>query len=217
MGPNDDHATLPSFYFTAARRSRVRVRISDGFNETDAVSGVFSAAGAPPEVAIETTFSPRMPIAGDAQVQLAGQAVDQAEQKLSGRQLRWFDGTFPLGHGAELSAGPLPAGVNHLRLLARDPAGRKAAATLTVHVSAVQLPFLHLTIPHHASGVTRKLTLHGSSSVSATVTIGGHRLHLGRTSKTFSVPIGAGRSPLLLQVSVEAGGLKTPYAVRITR
>jgi hypothetical protein len=217
VGPNDDHTTLPSFYFTAARRSRVRVRISDGFNETDAVSGVFSAAGAPPEVAIETTFSPRMPIAGDAQVQLAGQAVDQAEQKLSGRQLRWFDGTFPLGHGAELSAGPLPAGVNHLRLLARDPAGRKAAATLTVHVSAVQLPFLHLTIPHHASGVTRKLTLHGSSSVPATVTIGGHRLHLGRTSKTFSVPIGAGRSPLLLQVSVEAGGLKTPYAVRITR
>jgi hypothetical protein len=150
-------------------------------------------------------------------VQLSGTAVDQDAQTLTGRQLRWYDGPFLIGTGAQISAGPLPPGVNHLRLVARDPSGRTASASVTVTISAVRLPFLALTIPKHAGRKARSLSLRGSARIPTTVTIGRDRFRLTTKTKTFVLPISRGRTPLLLHVSVAAAGLMTPYAAIVTR
>jgi hypothetical protein len=216
VGPNKGHALLQSFFFTASRRARVRVRINDGFNETDARSRVFIALGAPPQVTILTRLVRRMHFAGDARLQLTGLAVDQAAQVLTGRRLRWFDGPFLLGTGSAISAGPLPPGVNHIRLVARDPSGRTGSATLTVTVNPVALPFLKLTVPEHISRHSKKLKLRAGASIPAMLTIGRRRFQLGNL-RTISVPITPGRTPLLLHLSVIADGITTPFAARITR
>ena len=217
VGPNRGRVSLESFFFTASRNARVRVRVNDGFNETNVVSGVFTALGAPPQVTILTRLARGTRFPGDARLQLTGQAVDQAAQLLSAGRLRWFDGPFLLGTGAAISAGPLPAGVNHIRLVARDPAGRTASATLTVTVNHVNLPFLKLTIPNHVSRGAGKLTLRGAASIPATLTIGRRSFRLGTKSTDFSLPISRGKAPLLLHLSVTADGITTPFAALIAR
>jgi hypothetical protein len=217
VGPNRDHLTVRSFDLTASRHARIRVRISDGWNQPSALSKQFVSLGAPPEVTILTQFAKRMRLAGDAAVQLSGTAIDQDAQTLTGRQLRWYDGPFLIGTGAQISAGPLPPGVNHLRLVARDPSGRTASASVTVTITAVRLPFLALAIPKHVGRKARSLTLRGSARIPTTVTIGRDRFRLTTKTKTFVLPISRGRTPLLLHVSVAAAGLTTAYAAVVTR
>jgi hypothetical protein len=217
IGPNTGRAALASFYLIAARHARVRVRVNDGFNESDAVSGRFTALGAPPQVTIQTVLASGTRVAGDARLQLDGQAFDQRLRALSGRSLKWYDGPFVLGTGSALSAGPLPAGANHIRLVASDPGGRSATATLTAIVSPVKLPFLKLRIPQHASPGARHLTFRAAASVPATLTIDRHHFTLGKRAKKFSLPIGRGRRRLLLQITVAAGGINVPFAVNVTR
>ncbi len=217
IGPNTSRASLPSFYFTASRLARVRVRVNDGFNETDAVSRRFTAAGAPPVVTILTAFAPQMHLAGDASAQLEGGAVDQDDQVLSGKRLQWYDGPFRLGTGADISAGPLPPGKNHLRLVARDPAGRTASATLTVTVSPVHLTFLKLRLPKRVGAGTGNLAFQASASIPCTLTIGRHKFKLTTKSKRFHLTIGPGKASLLLQLNVAADGITTPFAAEIKR
>lgn len=216
VGPNKGHCSVPSLFLTASREARVRVRINDGWHETSAVSGVFTSLGAPPQVTILTRLGRPARVSGDSQLQLAGQAVDQAAQVLTGRSLRWFDGPFELGTGATISAGPLPAGINRIRLVARDPGGRTASATLVVVVTRVSLPFLELRIPASLSRHARKLTLRAGSSVPATLEIGRPRFQLG-TARRISVSITPGLMPLLLHLEVTTDGVTIPFAVRVAR
>lgn len=217
VGPNKDHVTLPSFYFAASRKARVRVRMSDGFNQPDALSGTFVALGAPPQVTITTKLAPKLLLAGDAAVPLTGQAVDQLAQMLKGRSLKWYDGPFLIGTGAAISAGPLPPGTNHIRLLARDPSGRTGSATISVRVSPVSLPFLKLKLPKSVGRKLKQLTFTASSSTPATLTIGRHSFALGMKRRQFKLAIKRGRTPLLLQLSVTANGVRTPFAALLTR
>jgi IPT/TIG domain len=216
-GPNTGRVTLPSFYFTASTHARVRVVINDGWSDTTAVSPQFVALGSPPDVTIQTAFAKRMRVPGDGQIQLTGSALDQATQTLSGRQLKWYDGPFLLGTGVDLTAGPLPDGVNHLRLVARDPAGRTASATLTINVNPVRFRFVKLKIPKHASRTAHKLTLRGSAPLPLTVSIGRHHYRLTHKAKNLTFPISRGSTPLLLRVTVTSAGVSTPFAVRVTR
>jgi hypothetical protein len=216
-GPNTGKASLPSNYFTASTHARVRVRINDGWSDTDAISQEFTAIGTPPSVTIQTAFAKGMRLAGTAEIQLQGSAVDQAAQALTGRHVKWYDGPFLLGTGADLTAGPLPAGVNHIRLVARDQAGRTASATLTITVNPFRLPFLKLKIPKHASRTTHKLTLRGSAALPLTLTIGRHHYRLTHKAKNLTFPISRGSTPLLLRVTVTSAGVSTPFAVRVTR
>lgn len=217
VGPNKDRASLARFIFTASHDARVRVRINDGFNETTAVSAKFTALDAPPQVTILTRIARRARVPGDARLQLTGQAIDQAAQVLKARSLQWFDGPFSLATGSAISAGPLPPGVNHIRLVARDPSGRTGSATLTVTVNRVTLPFLKLTIPKHASSHADKLTLRGAASIPATLTIGRHHYQLGTKKRNLTLSISRGRTPLLLHLTVTADGIATPLATQITR
>jgi hypothetical protein len=216
-GPDSGHASVSRFLFTASRNARVRVRVNDGFNETNAISGRFTALGAPPKIAILSHFSGTMALAGDAPVQLAGVAVDQAGHVLSGRSLHWYDGTSSLGYGFAISAGPLPPGVNHIRLVARDSSGRMASATIRVLVAAVQLPGLTLEFPGHVSRHARKLEFRAAAATATALTVGRHTYQLSARLASFTLPIATGRTPLLLAVTAASEGVVTPLAVEVSR
>jgi hypothetical protein len=213
VGPSRGKASLPSFYLAASRAARVRVRVSDGFNETAAVSPVFGTVGAKPQVAIEKTLTS---VAGDARLQLSGQAFDASMRELRGNSLRWFDGPFAIGRGAAISAGPLPPGKNLIRLVATDSAGRAGTAHARVVVRPVRLPFLKLGIPKQVPGAARKLVFSASSAVPATLTIGKTRFKLGLKKKRFSLPIRRG-APIMLRLTATAAGTQTPFAVLVRR
>jgi hypothetical protein len=217
VGPGSGQAMLPGFYFTASHEARLRVRVNDGFNETDAESVDFTALGASPVVAITTRLAPTLVVPGDARLLLSGQAVDQAADVLQGHSLRWYDGPFLLGTGPAITAGPFPEGINHIRLVARDPAGRTSFATLAVPVSRVRLPFLGLLIPDHVSALATELTFPGAASIPTSLTIGNQSFQVGATVKTFSLPITPGSTPLLLHLTATANGITTPFAVFVAR
>ncbi len=217
-GPNHGGVALPSFYFTASSHARVRVRISDGWNQPSAESPTFAAAGAPPQVAILSRFAKRMRFAADAHLSLSGQAVDQALRSLTGRRLTWYDGALRIGTGTSIMAGPLPAGVNHIHLVARDPQGRTSSASVTLHVTALRLPFLKLSVPARAGRRARSVTLTVTSQLAATLAVGRRHAKLEAGKRTrLVVPIPKGRAPVLLRLMITAGGVTTPAAFIVTR
>jgi hypothetical protein len=216
LGPNRGHTRLPSFYFVASRNARVRITASDGFNQASAASARFTALGSPPQVLI-TSPNRGSRIAGDANLQLTGEAIDQKLQRLSGHHLHWFDGSFSLGFGPALSAKPLPPGQNVIRLVGRDAAGNTASTSLRVTVRPVKLPFLHLRIPGHVGPRARRLILTASASHPATLTINGHRFRLTKGSRHLTLAIKRGRSALLLELAVSEGGVRIPFASKVRR
>jgi hypothetical protein len=210
IGPNTGHASLPGSYLEGSGAARVRVRVNDGFNESVAVSHRITVLDAPPQVTIAKTLA-RIP--GDARLQLQGQAFDQRPGALGGRSLRWFDGPFALGSGATISAGPLPPGKNHIRLIARDVGGTAMARAL-VTVKPVHLAFLRLKIPKSVPRSARKLVFHARSAVHAVLTVDKLKFNLGPKTKRLSLPIKSGSS-LLLHLAVKADGVTTPFAAAI--
>ena len=213
VGPNRGQASIPGSYLVGSRSALVRVRVNDGFNETVATSGRFTALAAPPLVSI--TKTPKT-LPGDATLQLRGEAFDQRLQALGGKRLRWFDGPFPLGSGATISAGPLPPGKNHLRLVAHGAGGQTATARTTVTVTPLQLPLLQLSIPKHLPRAARKLTIGAQSAVPSSLTIDGHKFDLGAARRKLRISIPPGK-PLLLRMAVTAEGVRTPFAAVVRR
>jgi hypothetical protein len=168
-------------------------------------------------VTIATEIARGTRIPGDAPLQLSGEAVDQAAQNLKGTRLRWYDGSVPIGSGAAISAGPLPPGVNRIRLVARDPQGRSASATLTVTVARAALPFLHLSLPGHVAHSARRLVFHASANVSTTLTIGRRSFRLSAVRRRFTLAIPRESNELLLAMTARAGTMTTPFAARVAR
>jgi hypothetical protein len=214
LGGNRGRATLPAIMLTASRSARLRLRVSDGFNETPVVSRRFIVRGAPPEVTIASTLKT---IAGDATLSLNGEAFDQSMHLLDGRSLRWVDGSVTLGTGTGIVVGPLPPGANRIRLVARDSAGRTAQAAVTVNVQPVDLPFLKLGVPHRVSRRARTLTITASSSVPALLTVAGKTVTLGARASRLTVRIPTSSTPLPLHCSIAAAGRSTPFAVVVAR
>jgi hypothetical protein len=216
-GADSGHASLPSFYLTASHHARLRVRVNDGFNETIATSRVFTALGAPPKVAILTHFAHNASVAADAPVALLGGAVDQLAHTLSGHSLHWYDGTISLGYGPSIETAPLPSGVNHIRLVARDSAGRTATASLTLTVAPLTLPGLTLKFPRKVSAKSRKLVFSGSASTPTTLTVAHHVYVLKPTQTSFTLQIPRGHRTSLLAASVSSEGEVTSFAVQVIR
>ncbi len=216
-GADNGHASLPSFYLTASHHARLRVRVNDGFNETIATSRVFTALGAPPRVSILTRFAHNASVAANAPVALLGGAVDQLAHTLSGHSLHWYDGAISLGYGPSIETGPLPSGVNHIRLVARDSAGRTATASLTLTVAPLALPGLTLKFPRRVSAKARKFTFSGSASTPATLTISHHAYTLKPTQTSFTLQIPRSGRPSQLAASVSSEGEVTPFAVEVIR
>jgi hypothetical protein len=135
IGADRGSATLSNALFGHTRSGRIRVRVNDGFDESTAVSGAFTAIGHPPAVAI---VSPRAGehLVSDASLYLAGSARDDSGRVLSGGSLRWYVGRSLVGSGPELvTTRLLPKGNVRVRLVARDARGRSASAAIDIRVS----------------------------------------------------------------------------------
>lgn len=173
-------------------------------------------ADAGPQVTILAPMT-RIGLPGDATLELSGEAVDQRSHMLTGRKLQWFDGPYPLGSGAMISAGPLPPGTNRIRLVATDTLGRSASATVLVDVVPVSLPFLRLNTPTHVSRRAHRLTLTAASAIPANLTVGRLTVKLTQTANRLIVPVAPGRKPVLLKITVTANGNPTTFSARVAR
>lgn len=217
-GADTGSAVLPSMFLTASKQAEVRVRVSDGFNQSDAVSGVFTAAGAPPQVEIVTRFAPGMRPSPLANLQLSGVAIDQADISLGGTRLHWYDGAVPLGTGTTIQTGPLPPGRNPIKLVARDPSGRTAAARMTIVIARLPLPYLTIRLPSGLSTQAKTLTFRADATIPATLQVGKHRFQLGDTLARERIHITPGTTDVWLHMVLIAGNrMRTPFTERIGR
>jgi hypothetical protein len=218
-GPNHGRAKLPSLYFTASKKARVRVRVSDGFNESSALSPVFTALGARPKVTIVTQIAPGTIVPGYTGLQLTGQAIDQAGHMLRPARLRWFVDGVAFGFGGAFSAPPLPPGLNRVSLVARDPAGRTGFATITVNVAPISLPYFKINVPTRIFPGQTKLQIAATSTIPATLTVGQEPFSIGNPQGPTPVviPITPGTTPLLLEMKLTAEGITTPFAALVLR
>ncbi len=219
IGGNTGRVTLPGFAFARSTAAIVRLRVNDGFNETPAASARFTVLDPPPEVSI---LAPQIggggTIAGDAPVQLEGDAWDAQLQELGGTRLTWYDGNTRLGTGDSLLAGPLPPGINVIRLFARDPAGRIGIATRKIDAYRVALPFLHLQVPASIAAGTDALTIGATSALPATLSAGSRAVRLApAVAGRLQLPVKPGATPLIVRLAITANGIQVPFAVRVAR
>jgi hypothetical protein len=216
LGPNRGSVRLPSTYFSGSGGARIRIAVNDGFNQVQAISARFRAVGTPPTVSILEPARAQT-FGGEASIYLHGQAFDDALVPLQGRHLRWLvDGTT-LGTGVTVTAVVLPPGADRITLLATDPRGRSASASLTIHVSAVRLPFLRLRVPARIGTRARRLTIRASSALVTTLRLGRRNLTLGTAAKVITLKVAPGRRPLLLRLEVSARGVTYPVTLVVRR
>ncbi len=133
FGPNHNRAVLNSRLLPSATHARVRVRINDGFNETEVVSHEFQAKGAPPVVRIIS------PVAGTslgskASLYLSGTAADEQHAPITGSNLSWYAGSTLLGTGESISVSGLAPGATEIRLVARDSRGVTASRSVQITI-----------------------------------------------------------------------------------
>jgi hypothetical protein len=140
---------LPARYFSASHNARLRLRVSDGFNETRVLSAPFRATGAPPEVKIEGSPK-RLQLRADATLALTGYAFSDSGQLFRDNRLRWFEGKRLVGRGSHLVQAGLPVGTRRLQLRVRL-GGRTGVANVVLSVRPVTPQFLLLRMPKRLS------------------------------------------------------------------
>jgi hypothetical protein len=125
---------LDTRQWPAAAAARLRVRVSDGLREAEAISPPFAIPGKPPEAWIATPVEGG-PVAPEAPVLLSGGAWDPEDGSLEGRSLVWSsDREGRLGIGASLLLPELSPGWHRLELAATDAQGNRALAEIRVFV-----------------------------------------------------------------------------------
>ncbi|OAQ57626.1 hypothetical protein VFPPC_11412 [Pochonia chlamydosporia 170] len=136
FGPNNDTATLPNSYFSIAtqNKGRIRVRISDGFDQVSAVSTGFDAPGSGPTVRI---FSPQCceTFRTGCIIYLHGAAFDDSQEPITGQSLVWFLGEKQIGTSNTASVAIKAAGRQDIRLQATDSHSRTVSQSVEITVS----------------------------------------------------------------------------------
>jgi len=116
-GITTDRLSVPSRLLTSSNRARLRVRVSDGFNETAAISDRFVSLGAPPVVRI--TSPDRTTVVRSTEVlSLEATSYDDAFRPLRGRALVWFDERRRVATGEAASVTLRAAGWHRIRVVA---------------------------------------------------------------------------------------------------
>ncbi len=133
FGPNRNRVKLSSAMLTSAEHARVRVRLSDGFNEQVAVSRHFREAGAAPVVRI-TSPAPGSVLRSGETLYASADAYDDRHESMAGDQLSWYAGSKLVGTGRAISISSLPVGTTSLQLVARDSQGRRTLKSVDVRV-----------------------------------------------------------------------------------
>ncbi|HEX6229265.1 MAG TPA: hypothetical protein VFZ41_07355 [Solirubrobacterales bacterium] len=207
---------LPLSYLARSRNARLRVRVSDGWNETASVSGRFSVAGPAPQVSIELPRN-RTRLRADEPLNLEGIAFDDRSRALEGRSVKWFDGRRLLGRGTRTTVLSLRPGRHTIRLVARDRSGRAGQAKVRVIVTRVKPTFLVLRAPKSVSRRARRVAIRAAASLPGTLAIGRTRYKIDRRTRRFRVRVKRGRKPLRLRLVLRAGGRTTRATLRIRR
>jgi hypothetical protein len=207
---------LPARFLTRSSKARVRLTVSDGWNETAAVSKRFRVDGPPPAVAI---LSPpkNTSLAADQVLNLEGTAFDDRSRILTGDSLRWFDGNRAIGRGERVSLLGLRPGTHGLRLVARDSTGRTAQARLRIRILAVTPRFLALSVPAKLSSKARFVKVRVASSVVGTLEVGRRRFGVDRRTRTYRIPVKPGSKELVLRPKLRSGKRSASAVVTIPR
>jgi hypothetical protein len=205
VGPSTGEATLPSFYLAHSSTAEIRVRVGDGFDETDAASKVFKAPGAKPTVAILTPAA-NAQLTEDTTVSLTGQAFDDTLAPLAGKALTWSVNGTAVGHGGAITVTGLAPGADKITLTAADAEKRRASATVTVHVARVRPRFLELRVPSKVSSKATQLQILAGSAIPAKLTVAGKTVSLGTRLKAIVIAIQASSSAVTVHLKVAALG-----------
>ncbi len=214
-GPDKGSATLPSRLFGAATRARVRVRASDGLNETVVTSPPLKSLGAPPTVNLISPAAGR--VRADAVVVGEVSAYDDAGRRLSGRSLKWMIGRRVLATGARVSLLGLPAGRPTLRVVARDRRGRETTASVRLRVQPVKPFFLAVKAPKRVTRRARSVRVRVASTVAAVLRGAGKPVAVNRKVRAVTVRVRPGSKPLKLRLSLRSGRLRTNATLTIAR
>ena len=221
VGPSTGQVTLPSRLFAGSQLARVRVLINDGFNQTAAESGRFTALGSAPVVRISDP-APGQQVANDTMLYLHGQAFDDASNPIKDGQLQWLDGTAPVGGGPAISARVLAPGSHTIQLVAHDNQGRTGSASVQINVIASAPRFINLDVPKQVSRTATSLTLGIASSIPATLAVdaqgvAGGAFAVGPTARPITLQVHPGIMDLVLPLRLTANGKMTIAVAQISR
>ncbi len=208
-------ARVPVHLLGASRNGRLRLRVNDGFDEGEAISGRIVVPRRTPSVTIVSPPA-RQTVPAGSIVTLEGAADDDRGRPVRGRNLRWFAGRRALGRGEQLTT-TLPAGTRTVRLVARDRSGRTGSATRRLRVRGSTPFFLRLSAPARLRRTARRLTLVVAASQPATLRVRGRRLRVGRSPRRVQVGVPAGSRAIRVAARLVAGGRSSARTVVVRR
>jgi hypothetical protein len=133
FGPNAGVATLPASMMPSSAGGLIRVRVSDGYNLTTAVSPPFAAAGGPPRARILYP-APGLSVRAGSGLVLSGDGVDDQGKAIPDGGLTWYIGDTAVGTGQDITVPNLSAGTARIRLVATDALGRTQTQEVAVDV-----------------------------------------------------------------------------------
>jgi len=214
-GTDTGVARLPGDLLSAGRQARVRLYVSDGFNEAIITSPPFDSPGVPPQPQITVPQQRGMRVSANSAVNLAGIAWTDARTRLTGRALRWHAGRQLLGFGQQISTTALTAGRHRVTLTARDPDRRTGSTSVTITVAPAPPILSLLKAPKRISAKARSVTVHIATLAADTVKIGRRAVRLGRRPTALRLAVTRGRRTLALILVLRSGSyvLKVPLAI----
>ena len=214
-GLNGDRVSLPASLFARSHEARIRLRASDGFNETIVTSAKLSAEGTPPVPHIQE------PVAGahfrnDVALRLSGTGFSDSGKPLPSNAFHWFDGDRPLGVGPRLSVFDRERGYHTIRLVVDDD-GRKGEVSVKIFIDAVAPTFMGLKVPEVVSHYEDEVRISVASSMPAVLVAGDQGFAVERKAKELRVRIPKGHAELRLPLVLIANGESSKVVVKIKR
>lgn len=219
LGPNGGAVALPSEYFAGSAQAALRLRLNDGFNETVVLAPRFRTIHRRPTVRIVSP-RPNARVPRGAALVLEARALDERQQTIAGRSIRWFDGRRPIGAGDRLAV-RLRTGAHTLRAVARDARGRRAAAFVRVVVAPAAPSFTVLGAPRRVAPAARLVRVRVATSLPARLVVrGGVRrtvARVGPRARTVTVRIPRATGILRLRLAATADGRTQTVPLEIER
>jgi hypothetical protein len=221
VGPNSGQAEIPSSLLSRSSQARIRVRVSDGFDETAAVSARFVAVGRAPQVTILSPTSGERE-RSDAALYLAATAYDDERNFLDGRDVTWYDDRRLIARGRLASATGLAAGIHILRAVARDATGRQGEAAVRVRIISSAPAIILSRAPATVARRARSLSLGVACSMRARLSVADpagvvQRGACGPQARAVTVPIRPDNGPLRLELQAEAQGQESTLTLVFAR
>ena len=219
---NSGVTTLERTLLTPSDRARLRLRVSDGFDETWVVSDRFAVSRRPPTVSISSPRRGKRFLSSDS-VYLSATAYDDADEFLDGRSITWLDGKRVIGTGRLASASSLAPGAHTIRARARDARGRAAEASVRIVVTGTAPGIVVTSGPARVSRTDGAVRIRLFCTAPAAMTITerrrapSYRGRCDRREGTVSVPIRPGRGNFALELRAQAYGRSSTVTLILRR